>query len=308
MVGTTAIPALSVPRGYYGLRLDVPSNGRSSETSLALYMGPKSADVFDQNEAYHEPFQAIMDVDLEPMCCGIPLVRPLAKGLLWLLRRFESFVGSWGIAIMMLTLLVRGTLVPLNFRMQKSMRAYSAKMGILKPKLDALQKKHADDKAALQKAMMEFQREHKIMPPLGGCLPIFLTMPVYIGLFTCLRVAYDLRHQGFLFVDDLSQPDALFGIGWSFQPVFNILPLIWISLFWWLTKSQPLPDDPQQRQVAKMMRLMPLIFGIMLYNYPSALMVYMITSAVFGMLESKVIKKILGPMPTSGGIQPMPVM
>lgn len=306
-IGETVVAPRSVPRAFFGLRLDVPSAGEQTTTSLAFYLGPKSAEVFDEFET-HEPFHAIMDVDLEPMCCGVPLVKPLAKGLLWLLRVFHSFVGSWGFAIMVLTLLVRGSLVPLNFRMQKSMRAYSQKMAVLQPKLKKIQEQHADNKAELQKAMMEFQREHKIMPPLGGCLPIFLTMPIYIGLFTCLRVAYDLRHQSFFFVDDLSQPDALFAIPLEFQPVINIMPLIWMGLFWLLTKNQPLPDDPQQRQIAKMMRLMPLIFGVMLFNYPAALMVYMITSAVWGMLESRIIKKILGPMDSAGGIAPMPVM
>ncbi|MEY4828205.1 MAG: Membrane protein insertase YidC, partial [Planctomycetota bacterium] len=221
---------------------------------------------------------------------------------------FHDLVGNWGVAIMMLTILVRSLLAPVNFRMQKSMRAYSARMAVLKPKLDALKQKHGEDKAAYQQAMIAFQRENKMLPPLGGCLPIFLTMPIYIGLFTALRTSYDLRQQGFLFMSDLSAPDALFPL--PFWPgLFNVLPLVWIALMVILQSRMPLPTDPQQRQMQQIMRYMPLMFGVMLYNYASGLMVYMVTSMIWTFGESAVTKKILGPIdPNAASLAPQPMM
>ena len=232
----------------------------------------------------------------------------MAKLLLTLLGWFHDLVGNWGVAIIMLTILVRGLLSPLNFRMQKSMRAYAGKMAVLKPKLDALKEKYADDKAAYQQAMIALQREHKLLPPLGGCLPIFLTMPIYIGLFTALRTAYDLRHEPFFgWIDDLSRADALFHLGfWPHH--FNLLPLVWIGLFVWMSLRQPLPTDPQQRQMQMYMRFMPILFGVMLYGYASALMLYMVTSMVWSLVESTVIKRILGPMdPNVAAMAPTPM-
>ena len=201
-----------------------------------------------------------------------------------------------------------GVLAPLNFRMQKSMRAYSKRMAVLKPKLDQLKEKYGDDQKRYQQEMLKFQREHKLMPPLGGCLPIFLTMPVYLGLFTALRTAYDLRHQPFLWMTDLSQPDTLFAL--PFWPHnFNLLPLLWMGMFVTLQLRMPLPTDPQQRQMQQMMRYMPILFGVGLYNYASGLMVYMVTSMLWTFVESAVIKKILGPIdPNTASLAPTPMM
>ena len=198
---------------------------------------------------------------------------------------------------MVLTILVRGALVPLNFRMQKSMRAYGAKAAKLKPKLDEIQKRYANDRKALQQHMMAFQREHKMFPPVGGCLPMFVTIPVFIGMFTALRTSYELRQQPFmLWIDDLSQPDALFETGLEWLPHFNLLPILMVGLWWFLQSGTPLPNDPQQRQMMKIMRFMPLMFGVMLYTYASGLMVYMITSSLFAIVEQRVTRKILGPV------------
>lgn len=301
--------AFSSTRVRYGVRLAVPAPNGESRVSFGLYFGPKSYRVF---ETLPEParFAPILDVDLKSPCCGIdvPGGRPMAKLLLWLLGIFHDLVGNWGFAIVMLTILVRGLLLPLNFHMQKTMRAYSARMAVLKPKLDAMKVKYADDQRAYQQAMIAFQRENKLIPPLGGCLPIFLTMPIYLGLFTALRTAYDLRQQPFiLWIEDLSQPDMLFRL--SFWPhEFNLLPLVWIGMFVWLQTRMPLPTDPQQRQMQQMMRYMPILFGVMLYYYAAALLVYMVTSMAWSMIENAMVKKVLGPMdPNVAAMTPQPI-
>jgi YidC/Oxa1 family membrane protein insertase len=285
-------------RVRYGMQLAIPAAGAETRVKFGLYFGPKSYRVFSTLPE-PERFAPILDVDLNAPCCfsvTMPGGRPMAKLLLKVLGWFHDLVGNWGVAIMMLTILVRSLLAPLNFRMQKSMRAYSARMAVLKPKLDAIKQKHGDDKAAYQQAMVAFQREHKMLPPLGGCLPIFLTMPIYIGLFTALRTAYDVRQQPFFgWIEDLSRSDELFSLPfWPEQ--FNLLPILWIALMVVQMLRQPMPTDPQQRQQMQIMRFMPLIFGVMLYSYAAALLVYMVTSMLWTFVESAITKKILGPI------------
>ncbi len=158
--------------------------------------------------------------------------------------------------------------------------------------------------------MFAFQRENKMMPPIGGCLPMLLTIPIWIGLFTALRTSYDLRHQPFvLWIDDLSEPDRLIELGLPFVPYFNLLPLIMVGLWLYLQTRTPLPSDPQQRQVQKIMRFMPIMMGIMLYGYASGLMVYMVTSSLWAIVEMRITKKILGPIsPEAAAAAPMPVI
>jgi YidC/Oxa1 family membrane protein insertase len=298
----------SVPRIVYALRLPVPKRGASTTLNYGLYFGPKSFHTFAE-QPEHERYLPILDVDLEPPCCiSVPGGLLMAKTLVRVLGFFHGIIGNWGVAIMMLTVLVRMLLAPVNFRMQKSMRAYGARMAKVQPLLAKLKEKYADDPKEYQAKMVAFQREHKLMPPIGGCLPIFLTMPIYLGLFSSLRTAYDLRQQPFLWITDLSQPDALFHLGLtSWLPSFNLLPLCWLGLFLFMQLRMPLPTDPQQRQVQMMMRFMPMLFGVMLYNYASGLMVYMVTSMLWSLVESSITKRILGPLdPNVQAMAPTP--
>ena len=301
-------PDNSTTRVLFGMQFGVPGKGQATTFKYGLYIGPKSNRVF-QTLPEPERFVPILDHDLEPPCCGmsVPGGRFMATTLLSLLGVFYDFLGNWGFAIILLTVLVRGAMFPLNFKMQKSMRAYGAKMSKLKPKMDEMKKKYADDQKAYQQAMMAFNRENKVMPPIGGCLPIFLTMPIYIGLFTALRTAYDLRHEPFFgWINDLSSSDQLFELG--FWPGdFNLLPLIWIVLLVFQMARQPLPTDPQQRQTQKIMRFMPMMFGVMLYSYASALLLYMVTSMLWSLVESAIVKKILGPADPNSGMMPTPM-
>ena len=295
-------------RVVFALNMALPAKNQATTLRYGLYLGPKSYRVF-ATLPEPERFEPILTHDLEPPCCGIsvPGGRHMAVFLLGLLGWFTDILDNWGFAIILLTILVRGAMFPINFHMQKTMRAFGAKMAKLKPKMDAMKKQYADDPKAYQQAMIAFNRENKVMPPIGGCLPMFLTMPIYIGLFTALRTAYDLRQQPFLsWIDDLSTSDALFNLGfWPDQ--FNLLPLLWMGLFITMTLRQPLPTDPQQRQMQMMMRFMPIMFGVMLYTYASALLLYMVTSMLWSLVESMIVKKILGPADPNAGMMPTPM-
>ncbi len=308
------IMPLSGPEIRCDLTLAVPALGETTSLRFRVYLGPKSSSIFEDEYARFVP---VMEGDLDPAnsgcCCPIPGVLELAKFITWVLKGLYYLVGNWGFAIMLLTLVVRILLSPLNFNMQRTMRAHGAKMAELKPKIDAIQKQHKDDPKQLQMEMMKFNKEHKLLSaPLKGCLPILVTMPIWFGMFTALRVMYELRHEGFFgWIDDLSTPDRLFPTGIDWTPVahFNLLPIIMVSLWIYLQLGTPLPKDPQQPQMMTMMRFMPIMMGVMLYNYAAGLMIYMCTSSIWGIVEQRVTKRLLGPVnPDASTMGSMPMM
>ena len=135
------------------------------------------------------------------------------------------------------------------------------------------------------------------MPPLGGCLPLFLQFPVFIGLFGVLKVEYNLRQEPFLWITDLSLPDRLMRIDLDLPLLgtiewLNILPFVMVAMMVLQASAMPKPTDPQQARMQKMMRWMFAFMGIMLYSYPAGLALYMITSSSLGFFEIKVIKKL----------------
>lgn len=298
--------AVPVPR--YSIKLR-PEKDQAQTLRFLLYLGPKSYDVWKEQPEY-ENFRSALDADLAPVgCfCTIPGTATMAMVLLKGLSLFHSWLGSWPLAIVLLTLLVRLCVMPINFRMQKSMRAFGTKMAKLKPQMDAIQKRYADDPKALQQAMVQFQRENKMFPPLGGCLPILITMPIFFGMFTAVRACYGLRHEPlFLWIHDLSRPDMLLHLGWGFVDWLNLLPFLMVGMWWVLQSSTPAPTDPQQRQMYQMMKFMPLVMGVTLYGYASGLMLYMITSSTWQIFESRIVRKILGPIdPNAAAMAPAP--
>lgn len=288
------------------------ADAEASELVFNCYLGPKSRDVLAGDPQY-VAFEPVCDLDLESGCYCAPGASTLAKLLLWVLKLFHSIVGNWGVAIIMLTICVRGAMLPLMLRQGKAMRSYSQRMGKLKPEMDRIKKRFEKDPQRMNKELMAFQREHKLFPPLMGCLPMFLTMPVFIGLFTMLRASFELRHQPFmLWIKDLSLPDRALRLGMTDLPLIgnsleylNILPLV-MAVLWGLNMvGQPLPEDPQQRSMQRMMRFMPFVFVIFLYNYASGLALYMCVSALWTLFEQKLQRKKYGDMATAGS--PMPI-
>ena len=151
-------------------------------------------------------------------------------------------------------------------------------------------------------------QEEGAFPPIGGCLSMFLQMPIFFGLFSALRTAFDLRQEPFFFwIDDLARPDRLFEINLALPIIgtiqyLNLLPLLMMVTWGVSARMQPLPVDPQQQQQAKMMRWMPMMFGLMLYNFASGLALYMTMSALWSIGEVTLIRKVwlskLEQMPT----------
>jgi YidC/Oxa1 family membrane protein insertase len=244
----------------------------------------------------------------------------IASPLIWLLRHLTSAVGA-GLAIIFLTLIVRLLLSPLSYRGQKAMAVYAQKMKVVKPKLDAIKEKYAGrkDRDNQMKMLTETREAMKAenvgMLPLGGCLPILLQLPIFIGLYRAFGTAFFLRQAEFLWIKDLSLPDATIpgswyiGEGWlSFIAyngflTLNILPVLWIVLAIVQFRMQPKPDDPQQQAIQKQMGCIFPLMGVIFYGFAAGFALYFIVSSLYSIGESKLIKYNLrkqGVLPPAG--------
>ena len=204
---------------------------------------------------------------------------------------------GYGWTIVLITVLIRLAFWPLTAKSTRSMK----KMASLQPEMNALKEKYKDDQQKLMQKQMELWKKHGVSP-MSGCLPMLVQMPVFIGFFTMIRSAIELRGASFLWATDLSKPDTLFMIpGLTFIPFLssadgsglplNLLPLMMVSVMLWqshITPPSPGMDPAQQ----KMMRWMPAIFILFLYNYSSGLSLYMTVSTVLGILQTKLTKTI----------------
>lgn len=194
--------------------------------------------------------------------------------LLYVLRFFHRFTGSYGIDIILLTVLIKILMAPLTHKSMVSMK----KMQKLQPQMERIKERFKDDKEKLNKEIMELYRRNSVNP-LGGCLPMLLQFPVFIGLYDALGTPIELRHAPFLWIKDLSRPDwqslpFTFGNWHLGVPVLTILMGASMFLQQWLTPSA---GDPNQR---KMMMLMPLVFTFMFVTFPAGLTIYWLVNNV----------------------------
>ncbi len=288
--------------------------GKAVEHSLFLYFGPKETKRIEQRltgtHAEWVPDFGRVYADALGMFAFV------GKAVLWLLGLFHWMTGNWGVAIMLLTFAVKLLMFPVTRRSQASMLRYSEAMGKLKPRLQELQQKYKEDPKRMMMEQQKLYKEHNVpMVPLGGCLPVFLQMPIFYGLFAALRSSIDLRHAPFWWVADLSQPDHLIRFDHPFQnPLvhlpctcclppgmsdtlsgLHLLPLL-MTAAWFLNQflmPKPQTEDPQMAQQRKMMMFMPLMFGFMMYSYGAGLSLYWLTSSLLGIIETRLIKRKL---------------
>src|SRR5437773_3460493 len=200
----------------------------------------------------------------------------VSQFLLNFLNTIHSFVKSYGIAILVLTLVVRLVLWPLQTKANQTMR----KTALLAPKMQELREKYKDDPTRMNQEVMKLYKEYGINPA-GGCLPMLIQVPIFFGLFTMLRQAVELRNAKFLWIHDLSQPDTV-----AHLPVFgwpvNVLPLIMGATQIWLMQMTPKTGDATQRRV---MMFTPLIFLVFCYNFAAALALYYTAQNLFSILQ-----------------------
>lgn len=220
---------------------------------------------------------------------------PISHLLLLVLGFFYKIFQNYGVAIICLTILIKLCLFPLTRKQQISMQNYQKKMKKFQPQLKRLQEKYKNDKQKLNQEIMKLYKEHNVNPlPLGGCLPIFLQLPIFIGLYQALYYSNTLRQAPFLWISDLSQPDKLFQFGTYVTYVgdyFNILPVVMTVVWVIQQKMAPKPDDPQMQQQQKMFMFMSIIFGFMFYHVASGLVLYWMVMNFISILEQEYIKR-----------------
>ena len=148
----------------------------------------------------------------------------------------------------------------------------------------------------LREEQAKLYREHGIGFP-TGCLMLFVQMPIFFALFSSLRTEYSLRNQAFLWIQDLGGPDKLIDFGHTIFDIWiiavfslNILPLLMVSLSIWQQRMMPKPADEQQAQQMRMMKWLPIVFAVILYNYTAALALYMVLSSTVAIAESRIVR------------------
>lgn len=199
----------------------------------------------------------------------------IAKPIFWILTKIQAVVINWGVAIILLTLLIKLAFFPLSAASYKSM----AKMRELAPRLQALKEKFGDDRQKMQQAMMEMYKTEKINP-MGGCLPILVQVPVFISLYWVLLGSIELRHAPFFgWIHDLSAIDP-----------YYILPILMGATMIIQTKLNPKPTDPVQ---AKVMQIMPVVFSIFFFFFPAGLVLYWLVNNILSIAQQWYINKTI---------------
>ena len=274
------------------LQVALPPAGESRAWSYAAYAGPKDRELLGAASP-HYPRVVEHDLDVWFLGSGISQV------MLAVLGFFHRITTNWGVAIILLTLSVRLMLFPVNRRSQTAMARYQTKMKRLQPRLDELKKRYEKDPAKLRQEQAKMMQQEGAFPPLGGCLPVFVQIPVFFGLYRALGISFDLRQQPFFgWIHDLSLPDRLMPLGLDTHlPLIgtigylNVLPPLMVVLWIWQQRGMPTPADEQAARMQKMMMWMPVMMGFFLYNYAAGLSLYMITTSGLAVFEQKVIKK-----------------
>jgi YidC/Oxa1 family membrane protein insertase len=274
--------------------------GGGEDVPLKVFFGPKRREVLEGDYYGDYPRSYNQLLSSSSSYCGVCAVPWLVDRLVDLLRLFHFILRDWGLAIILLVLVVRAALHPITKSSQVSMM----KMQKMAPELERLKKKYGDDKEAYAKAQMEIYKEMGVTPILG-CLPMFLQMPIWIALYSALQNEFALRQQPFLWgltwIHDLARPDRF--LHWDSHPLtvpffgmriisLNLLPILMAVAMYLQQKTQPMPPaaTPEQASQQKMMRWMSLLFPILMYSMPSGLILYILTSTGIGVYESKRIR------------------
>jgi YidC/Oxa1 family membrane protein insertase len=220
--------------------------GQSGSSTARLYVGPKLREAL---KSIAPGFELTVDYGMFSI---------VAAPLHWILTGLHKLSGNWGVAIILLVLLINIAI----YKLSSAQYVSAARMRKLKPRMDALKERYGDDKQKMQQAMMELYKKEKINP-VAGCLPVLVTIPIFFALYTVLRESVELRQAPFFgWIHDLSAADPYF-----------VLPAIYVLIM--LATQQLMPAQPGMDPTqAKMMKFMPLIFAVMFAFFPAGLVLY----------------------------------
>ena len=248
--------------------------GKSLTQTYEIYAGPK---IYGVLKGLGDGQERILNFGL---------FSPVSVVLLSTMNWLHSWTRSYAIAIIILTLCIRGLLWPIQNKATSSMR----QMQELQPRMTELKEKYKDDPARMNTEVMKLYKEYNVNP-LAGCLPMFVQMPIFFGFYRMLGTAIELRGSTFLWVHDLSQPDTLFRV--AGLPV-NILPICMAVTMVIQMSMQPKTGDQAQQ---RMFMFVPLIFVLFCYNFASALALYWTVQNVFSIAQLYVTRKRTAPAP-----------
>ena len=235
--------------------------GQQGEVGAEFYAGPKDQYRLKEISPYLE-----LSVDYGWLWW-------IAQPLFWLLTNIHDFVGNWGVAIILLTVLIKAAFFKLSATSYRSM----ANMRRVQPQMQDIREQFADDKQKQSQAMMELYKKEKINP-MGGCLPILVQMPVFIALYWTLMESVELRQAPFiLWIQDLSVMDPYF-----------VLPLMMGASMFFMQMLNPPPPDPMQ---AKIMKWMPIVFTFFFLWFPAGLVLYWVVNNLLSMAQQYVITR-----------------
>jgi len=261
------VPKDNAPREFYvkqlennlyaaGLILPVATidPGKAGKISVPLYVGPAKG-------------------DLDSIAPGLGLtvdygfLTIIAKPIFWLLTAIHGWVQNWGLAIILLTILIKLAFFPLSAASYRSM----AKMRVVAPKLAKIKEQFSDDRERLNRAMMDLYKTEKINP-LGGCLPVLIQIPVFISLYWAILSSVEMRYAPFIgWITDLSRADP-----------YYVLPIIMGISMVIQSKLNPTPPDPMQ---AKLMQIMPIAFSVVFFFFPVGLVLYSVVNNVLSIAQ-----------------------
>ena len=243
------------------VRVDVAPGGNQTVTER-LYAGP-------QEKRRLEAAAPGLDLVVDYGWLAI-----IAWPLFWLLEKLHGLTGNWGVAIILLTVLIKLIFFPLSAASYRSM----AKMKLITPRLTKIREMYANDRQKMNQAMMELYKTEKINP-LGGCFPIVVQIPVFIALYWVLLAAIELRHAPFmLWIHDLAALDPYF-----------VLPILMTVTMVLQTRMNPTPPDPVQ---AKVMQFMPYVFSIFFFFFPAGLVLYWLVNNILSILQQWQIQRM----------------
>ncbi len=266
------------------------------QNSIRLFAGAKE---IDELNAYTDGTKGGAPIPLFDRAVDFGMLYFLTKPLFLLLNFFYKLVGNFGVAIIMLTVVVKACLFPLANAGYKS----AAQMRRLQPKMTELKDRHGDDRINFQKELMALYKREKVNPA-SGCLPLIIQMPVFFALYKVLFVTIEMRHAPFFgWIRDLSAMDTsnvftLFGLApWAAPPFLHlgILPILMCATMVIQMRQQPTPADPMQ---AKIIKFMPYMFLFMFASFPAGLVLYWICSNTLSIAQQAVISKKHGSMKT----------
>ena len=282
---TAVVPAAGTEQRYnVSVRGDV---SLSSAIGPATTVAPGFDSVFNTSVFVGPKLQAQLE-EITPtlkLTVDYGWLTIISEPLFWLLSKVFSFVGNWGLAIILVTALIKGAFYKLTQASGRSM----AKMREIQPRMKALQDRYKDDRQALSQAMMELYKREKVNPA-AGCLPVLVQMPFFLAFYWVLLESVEMRQAPFaLWITDLSTRDPYF-----------ILPIIMGAAMLFQQRLNPAPADPVQ---AKVMQVMPVVFTGFFAFFPAGLVLYWVTNTLLSIAQQWRINKVVAAEGKKGGSQ-----